>query len=318
MFKKALTILIILALSLSIIGCSNKTNETSDSQELQPLTIGVMPDVDSIPFIIAQHNGYFEEVGLDLTIEHFKSAMDRDTALQTGNIDGAISDMLAVVFLNDNDFDVKITSMTTGSFKTVASKASGITSITELEGKSTGISTNTIIDYLTDRILDSSKVNLDAPERVAIPKIPTRLEMLNSGKIDSATLPEPLASVALHAGGVLLSSSDALNINPGIMLFTSDVIRDKTEEIKALYSAYNKAVDYLKTESLDTYINVLIDEAGFPPVIKETLTLPQYSKATLPKEEEFTAVLKWLTSKGLTESTYQLKDVLDEQFISEQ
>lgn len=315
MYKKVLVAILVFVLGISIIGCSNNQPEDVSSKELQELTIGVMPDVDSIPFIIAKHNGYFKEEGIDVKIEHFKSAMDRDTALQTGNIDGAISDMLSVVFLNDNGFNVKITSKTNGSFKLIAGKDSNISDLENVNNKSIGISKNTIIEYLTDRIMKDSNIDPESPEKVAIPKIPTRLEMLDNGKIDMATLPEPLASVAISKGGKSLSSSDNLGINPGIMLFTVDVIESKPEEIKALYRAYNKAVDYLKKEALESYVDVLIEEAGFPGIIKDTLTLPDYSRAVMPSEEEFIQVLDWLKSRDLTDSNYSLEELWNKSFI---
>ncbi|WP_432663781.1 MetQ/NlpA family ABC transporter substrate-binding protein [Wukongibacter baidiensis] len=315
MYKKVLVTLLILVLSIAIIGCSKEKSQDTASQDLQSLTIGVMPDVDSIPFIIAKHNGYFENEGLDVKIEHFKSAMDRDTALQTGNIDGAISDMLAVVFLNDNEFNVKITSKTNGSFKLIAAKDSNISTLENPKDRSIGISKNTIIEYLTDRIMENSNIDVDSPKKMAIPKIPTRLEMLENGKIDMATLPEPLASVAASKGGKVLSSSDKLGINPGIMLFTEETIKTKPDELKALYRAYNKSVEYLEKESLESYIDVLIEEAGFPGVIKETLTLPDYVEASMPSEEEFTQVLDWLKSKDLTSSDYTLDELSDKNFI---
>ncbi|MCM1991671.1 ABC transporter substrate-binding protein [Oceanirhabdus seepicola] len=315
MKKKSLLIALILIISISLLGCTSQTNKEDSSAPLQPLTIGVMPDLDSIPFIIAEHNGYFKEEGIDVTIEHFKSAMDRDTALQTKKLDGAISDMLAVVFFNDNDFDVKITSKTDGSFKLIAGKDSGISSIDQVDGKSIGISKNTIIEYLTDRIMEISNIDVNSPEKVAIPKIPTRLEMLNNGKLDMATLPEPLASLAVTAGGSILNSSDKLGVNPGIMLFTSDAIDSKPKEIQALYRAYNKAVTFLKEEKMESYIDFVIEEAGFPKNIKDTLTLPDYTKASMPSEKELEEVLTWLKSKDLTSNDYTLKELSTDEFV---
>ena len=240
---------------------------------------------------------------------------DRDTALQTGKIHGAISDMLSVVFFNDNKFDIKITSKTDGSFKLISGKNSGISKIEQSAGKSIGISKNTIIEYLTDRIMESSNIDVNLPKKVAIPKIPTRLEMLNNGKLDMATLPEPLASAAIASGGKVLSSSDKLGINPGVMIFTKDAIVSKPEEIKALYRAYNKAIEFINQEKPENYIDFVIKEAGFPETVKNTLTLPNYSKASMPPEKELEEVLTWLKAKKLTTNNYTLKDLSNSSFI---
>jgi NitT/TauT family transport system substrate-binding protein len=315
MKKNLLALTLVLIMSISIVGCSNNTKKETSSQPLKTLTIGVMPDLDSLPFIISEHNEYFKEEGLKVNIEHFKSAADRDTALQTGKIDGAISDMLAVVFFNDNKFNVKITSKTDGSFKLISGKNSNISKIEQVPGKSIGISKNTIIEYLTDRIMESSNIDVNLPQKVAIPKIPTRLEMLTNGKLDMATLPEPLASVAISAGGTVLSSSDKLGINPGVILFTNDAVASKSEEIKALYRAYNKAVKFLKEEKQESYIDFVIKEAGFPESVKNTLILPNYSKASMPPEKELEEVLNWLKTKKLTTNNYTLKDLSNSSFI---
>jgi NitT/TauT family transport system substrate-binding protein len=315
MKKKILPILLVVIMSLSVVACSNKAEKETSSEPLKTLTIGVMPDLNSVPFIIAEHNGYFKDEGVHVKIENFKSAADMGTALQTGKLDGAISDMLAVVFFNDNNFDIKITSKTDSSFKLIAGKTSGITEIGQTAGKSIGISKNTIIEYLTDRIMKASDIDVTAQKKVAIPKIPTRLEMLNNGKIDMATLPEPLASAAIDDGGNVLSSSDKLDINAGVMVFTKAAIDSQSDEIKSLYRAYNKSIDFIEKEKMESYIDFVIKEAGFPTTVKNTLTLPNYSKASMPPEEELQEVLTWLKAKKLTTNSYTLQDLSNSSFI---
>lgn len=315
MRKKLLALTLVFIVGMSIVGCTNKVKEEAGTKPLKTLTVGLMPDLVALPLIIADHNGYFKEEGIQVKIEHFTSAADRDTALQTGKIHGALSDMLSVVFFNDSKFDVKITSKTDGSFKLIAGKDSGISKVEQSAGKSIGISKNTIIEYLTDRIMESSNIAITSPKKVSIPKLPTRLEMLNNGKLDMVTLPEPLASTAIASGGKVLSSSDKLGINPGVMIFTKEAIASKPEEIKALYRAYNKAIVFINQEKPESYIDFVIKEAGFPESVKSTLTLPTYSKASMPPEKELEEVLTWLKAKKLTINNYTLKDLSNSSFI---
>ena len=307
--KKLLAIcLTVLALAM-LAGCGT-TKQADTKKEMQPLTIGLMPDTDSLPFIIAQEKGFFREEGIEVNIEQYKSAMDRDSALQSGNLDGAVSDMLAVAFAKSGGFDVKVTSFTDGSYKLVASKESGIKDVKGLAGKDVAVSRNTIIEYVTDQILAKENMDGDSINKVIIPQIPTRLEMLQNGKLAAATLPEPMASIAVHNGCQFVTGSDELGINPGVILFTAKAAADKKAEIQAMYRAYNKAVAYLNNTDRAEYIDLVIEKGGFPPVAKEALKLPKYHEAALPKESDVVDCIKWLNSKKLVTETYSYQDIV--------
>lgn len=318
--KRFVGIILTAVMLLSFTACANSTNNTNSTdstnnkKELQELKIGVLPDLDSIPLIIAEQNGYFEASGAKITIETFKSAKDRDSALQSGNIDGAISDMLAAAFAAEGGFDVKMTSKTDGSYKLLVNADKGIDSFDKLKGNQIAISENTIIEYATDMMLKEGKLNGEDVEKVAIPQMPVRLEMLQNGKVAAATLPEPLASAAMKNGAVLLNSSDKLGINPGVLLFTTKATEEKSEEIKLFYAAYNKAVDYLNKEDKSKYIDGLIEKAGFPADVKDVLVLPKYNNAVLPSQKDFTKVINWLFEKGLIKNNYKYDDLVNSEF----
>lgn len=307
MKKILLLSMLILALALAA-GCGNSNDKTQ--KDLQPITIGLMPDTDSLPFIIAKEKGYFAEEGIEVNIQQYKSAMDRDSALQSGNLDGAVSDMLAVAFAKAGGFDVKVTSFTDGSYKLIASKDAGINNVKALAGKDVAVSRNTIIEYVTDQILAKEGMDSESINKVIIPQIPTRLEMLQNGKLTAATLPEPMASIAVSNGCTYVTGSDELGINPGVIMFTAKTVDNKTAEIAAMYRAYNKAVDYLNNTSRDEYIDLVVEKGGFPPAAKEALKLPEYHKAALPKESDVTDCIKWLNNKGLVKEHFSYQDIV--------
>ncbi len=319
--KKVLNLLLITVLLLSLGACSESNEKAKEEpakssvEELGTITLGVLPDVDSIPFVIASEKGFFDEEGLTVNIEYFKSPVDRDSALQSGNLDGAISDVLAEAFAKDNDFQLLITSMTNGSYKLLVNKDANINDIEGLKGKDVSISKNTIIEYTTDMMLEEAGMKSEDINKVIIPKIPTRLEMLQSGQIDAATLPEPLATTAIVGGAQLLNSSDNLGINPGVLLMTSEAINEKSKEIQAMYKAYNKAVEYLTTESMESYIDILIDKIGFPEAVKGSMELPKYTEATLPSEKDVNDVIEWLYEKKLIKNEFTFEELVDPQFV---
>ena len=292
---------------LAFAGCGS---EQAKNAPLPKLTIGLMPDMDSLPFLIAQENGYFKEEGVEVELQQFKSAMDRDAALQSGTLDGDVSDMLAVAFAKDGGFDVNVTSFTDGSYKLIAGAAEPAKTAKELAGKDVAVSRNTIIEYVTDQILAKDGMTGDDINKVIIPQIPTRLEMLQNGKLAAATLPEPMASIAVHNGCHFVTGSDELGINPGVIMFTATSVKDKKTSIQAMYRAYNKAVKYLNETPQDEYMALVIEKGGFPQASKEALKLPKYHEATLPKESDVTDCIAWLTSKSLISSSFGYDDIV--------
>ncbi|MGI5912901.1 MAG: ABC transporter substrate-binding protein [Syntrophomonadaceae bacterium] len=293
-----------------LVGCNQ--SETTENAGLPEVNIGVMPDIESIPFIIAEKNGYFENEGVIANIKHFKSAQDRDSAFQSGQLDGMITDIVAVVFANEGGINQKIISKNQGDIKLLAGKDTGISSTQELKGKSVGVSTNTIMEYTLDKMLEADQVKPEEVNKIAIPQLPTRLEMLQGGKIEAAILPDPLAGLGVDNGAVILNSTDAMKNKAGAIAFTDKIIIENPEAIKAVFRAYNKAVDYLAEKPQEEYIDFLIQEQGFPEQVKDTIQLPKYHKAELPDAKIVADVVSWMQEKELINGNYEYKDLVDE------
>jgi NitT/TauT family transport system substrate-binding protein len=312
--KWVASILILLGI-LSLAGCSKEQPAAGPQKSEKTITIGVMPDVESIPFIIAEKNGYFKQEGVQVKIEHFKSAKDRDSALQSGKLDGVITDVLAVVFANEGGINLRIISKNDGNVLLMAGKDSGINTAQDLKGKSLGLSTNTIMEYTADQMLAAGGVKAEDVNKTAIPKLPTRLEMLQGGKIDAAILPEPLAGLAVKTGAQVLNSTDKMAHKAGAIAFTAQSVKDNPQEIKAVFKAYDDAVQYLTQEPPASYIDYVIEKQGFPAAIKDTFECPQYTKAQLPDEKIFNNVVQWMKSKSLIKGNYEYKDLVDQNIL---
>ena len=310
MKKLLFLVSVLVMIVLSAAGCGNTADNTAGNKELQEINIGLMPDIDSVPVIMAQEKGYFAEEGLKVNIQQFKSAMDRDAALQSGNLDGAISDMLAVAFAKSGGFDVKVTAFTNGSYKLIAGKDAEVNSVQDLIGKDVAISKNTIIEYVTDQITVTNNMPENSLNKVVIPQIPTRLEMLQNGKLAAATLPEPMGSIAIYNGCKYITGSDELGINPGVMMFTSKAVESKKAELQAFYRAYNKAVAYLNDTDKAQYMDIVIEKSGFPAAAKDALVLPKYRPAGLPKQQDVTDCLTWMNQKNLIKQNYTYDDIV--------
>lgn len=302
--RKIFLLLLIIALLLG--GCTK--------EELKPLKIGVMADMGAVPIIMAQEKGYFKDLGLDMEIQVFRSALDRDTALQTGNLDGVMADMLSVVFFNDGGFNVKMTSDTYGNYKMVSSPGLDEKTFLSIDKIKIGLSTNTVIDFSTDYI--AAKKNIDDKiDKIAIPQMPVRLEMLKNGELNAATLPEPLASAAVMDGGVVIGGTEQFDLYPGIFIFNNNSIENSKKEIGLMYKGIDKGVDFINNTKINEYFDILVDKLGFPIILKDKIEMPKMDYFKAVDENSFNTTLEWMKSKGLTKSDYKLSDVFTDEFV---
>lgn len=298
--------IILLVTSLPGVIAAGKGEE----KPITRLSLGVLPDVDSIPFVVSQEKGFFLKEGVELELPRFNSPVMRDTALQAGKIDGAVSDILAAAFAVEGNFPVAITSMTEGSYKFLAAPDSGITQVKDIRGKTVAMSRNTIIEYCADRFLADAGIPPKEIIKTAIPQIPVRLEMLKEGLVHSAVLPEPLASVARAGGAALVKASEDLGINPGVILFRKSVIDEKESSIRAMYRGYNRGAVLIEDMPLSELEDLLVDAAGFPAEIRGNLSLPDYREASLPPQKEVDEVIQWLLSKELITRRLEYQDLV--------
>ncbi len=308
--KTALLFLLVLQ-TAAIFARGNAEAPSQNNGQLPEISIGILPDVDSIPVVIAHLNGYFEENGIKVQIQQFKNPVDRDTAFQAGDTNLVISDLLSAALFRNGGFKVKALSLTNGSYKMLAAPASGAENIQDMTGKSIGISKNTIIEYATDRMLAVSGLTGDDIKKEIIPQIPLRLQMLSAGQLDGATLPEPLATAAVSKGSTIIMSTDKLGINPGIILTKEDFIPANNAALSSFYRGYNMAVEYLKNTEKEQYIDKLIDFMGFPPAVRDNMQLPQYTNAAAPPQKEAAEVVEWLYARGLIEKEESYSALVD-------
>ncbi|MGI6706821.1 MAG: ABC transporter substrate-binding protein [Clostridia bacterium] len=299
--KRGMGCLLIIALLLLLMGCGETPKNS--------ITIGLLQDVNSLPMLVADEEKLYEEEGVEVRLEMFKSAIDRDAALQSGNIDGASSDLLSAALLNEAGIDVAATSYTDGRYVLLAAGNSQITKPEGLKGKDIAISSNTIIEYMTNVMLVKNGLAEDEIKMVAIPQMPTRMEMLASGKVAAACLPDPLATLARTRGAVEITDNIKEGFGPGIMLFRGSVIREKQEGIRAFFRAYNKAVDLLN-EKGDQYRSILVEKAGFPEETKDVLEFPRYQKARIPDPKDVASVLEWMKKKDMLKKDLTYDDLI--------
>jgi NitT/TauT family transport system substrate-binding protein len=316
---KKLFVLLLIFLLFGLSGCTNVKNVTEKNAAPQPASgsevvkIGILPDVDSVPFIAADVKGYFNKEGVKVELVSFKNPVERDAALQGGAIDGEVGDILAAAFAVQNGLDVKITSITNGKYDILAAPNSGITDVSGLKGKKVALSKNTIIEYVVDRMLSQKGFSDGEIEKVVVAQMPVRLEMLKSGKVDAACLPEPLSTLAVKSGARVLLSTKDTALAPGIMLFTVKAINNKEDSIKKVYKAYEKVTSDINANP-ENFRDVLAT-AHFPEEVAGTFEFPHYTGLSVPTDSDIKQVLDWMKAKEMLKKQLTYEDLVDDTFI---
>ena len=308
--KKIIALAMTAVMTASMVACGSKKEEAQT--EKTKLTVGVMGSIDAVPLVIAKENGYFEEEGIELDLQIFKAANDRDAALQAGELDGVLCDEVAISIYQNSDINMKITGTTNGSWTLVAGKDSGITSLSDLKGKKVGISENTMIEYLADDIALSNGLQVSDIEKVAIPAMPARLEALKNNQIDAAILPAPFNDTAVADGGVEVTKIYNKDIMISVTAFLQEVIDKDANAIKGFYNAYNKAIEFINSNDISEYEDIIISTVGYSEDMRGNIVLPEFKTNYLPAEENVQNVLDWSKNKGLLTKDIKAKDVMSD------
>ena len=175
------------------------------------LKIAVLPIIDSLPMYVAQQEGLFAKHGVNVEFVPVASAPERDQLLAAGGADGTINETLAVMLFNRENVQMQVVRYAlrptegNGHFFILASARSGISSIEGLKGVEIGVSQGTVIEYVTERLLQADDFTSDEIKTIAVPKIPDRLALLASGELNAGVMPDPLASLVVSQGGVVVA-----------------------------------------------------------------------------------------------------------------
>lgn len=307
---------LIVALAAGIAGCGVKSPAKAN---LAPLTVGLLPISDSLPFLVAEQKGYFKELGLEVKLESFPSALERDAALQAKAIDGAVADTVILPTLNKTA-GVQAVSLLLGAtpaegrFAILAAPGTEIRKVSDLEGVEIAISPNSIIEYTTDQMLLAAGLAPDQIKKTVVAKIPERFQLLMSGKLLAANLPDPMAALAQKQGATLvIDDTRGANISQTVILFGGEAIRTKGESIKALLVAYDRAVQDINANP-EAYRGLMEEKLRLPKGLEE-YALERFAPAQAPRREDIDRVVTWLVEKKLLEQPISYEQLVNTRFL---
>jgi len=285
------------------------------------LKIGLLPILEAVPLFVAEQEGYFKDEGVAVTFVPASSAVERDTFMTAGQIDGMINDLVSTALYNKDGAKILVVHLARQAYPTAAQfgilvgKDSGINTVSDLKGVEIGISENTVIEYTTVRMLERAGLGRDDVKFVNVAAIPTRLQLLGEGKLKAANLPDPFLSLAVQQGArVLIDDTKTPDISVSVLSFRVDALKDKPNTVKKFLRAYEKAVKAMNANPAK-YQSLVVDKKLVPAPIQATYKLPPFPETGVPSEAQFKDVVDWLKSKGLVKSDIPYSQLVDASFL---
>lgn len=282
--------IIIFALTLVLVACAAPATPTPTPTPAVPLRIGVLPITDAVPFYVAEQQGHFAKQGLKVELVPAASAAERDQMMAAEQLDGQVSDLVATVLFNAKSPKLKIVRVSRTAlpnapqFWLLTPKDSAIKSVQDLKGKEIAVSQNTVIEYITQRMLEREGLTLTDIKTTNVPAVPTRLQLVQQNQVAAATLPDPFASLAILGGArVLVDDTKYPEYSLSVITFRNDVLTKRASDVKKFLAAYDQALADIRATP-DKFRNVLIERGRVPDQLKDKYQFPPFPTPSVPTQ----------------------------------
>ncbi|ACV22447.1 ABC-type taurine transport system, periplasmic component [Slackia heliotrinireducens] len=313
MKKWMLAVACVVTAMLALVGCasdaSDAESESGGSNRELTMTIGTLPTEDSLPFWVAQERSYFDACGVSVTIETFQSAQELATAFAAGTIDGAMTDVQTAASLQTSGTDVVLEWVTLGTdpsqgrFGIMTSPNSGITSLEDLKGVPVGVGSNTVPEYVMDKLMEDAGFTEDEIVNEEIKKLPIRFESMANNKVAAAALPASLLALG-EANGMVLLADDTQgdNISQSVFVVRADFANGGgSGAVVSVEEAWNQSVSTINSDP-ESFRDLLVDKCNVNAEIVSTYPICTYPEASDPTADMVQPVLDWMLEKGYLSS----------------
>ena len=280
-------------------GCSRERPVATPA-----LRIGILPDLDSLPMLVADAEGFFAAANLRVELVRAASAAERDQLLQAERLDGVVTDPVALVLYDAGGLPVTAVrhSMVPmpgrPQFRLMAAPGSDLRTAQQLRGVPIATSEGTVAEYTACRALEAAGLAPGEIKMIAVPALAVRLTLLAEGKVAAAIVPEPFATQAALAGSTALG--DEIDHRPfccSLIAFRNRVLAERRAEVERFALALDRAADIINTDK-PRAMHRAIKAQILPKSCAESMVLMDYPVGTVPDRALIDGVVRWLRERG--------------------
>lgn len=277
---------------LLTVACGGSDEETSGSGtdagggEVEQVTVGVIPIVDVAPVYLGDQQGFFEECGLDLTLETGQGGAAIVPAVVSGESQFGFSNVTSLLLAASEGLPLQVVAngvTSTGEqgadFGAVmASPDSGITGAADLAGRTVAV--NTLNNIGTTTVRESVRAAGGDPDSIQFVELPfpDMGAALEQGNVDAIWVVEPFVALATSNGAQVVASNfvDTADDLTVAAYFTSQqYAQENPEAVECFSSAMEQSLEYAQ-ENPDAVREILGEYTQIDPAIAEAMTMPAW------------------------------------------
>lgn len=317
---KRASIGIVMGMVLALLtACGGGDDDSSSSDGMQKIEIGVSPIAATAALPIGIEQGFFEDEGLDVTLNTSISVPAIPSAVVAGDLDAGWSAWGAVSNYATQDLPIKVAvTMGSGGSKLddsdlllVVPADGDLKSAADLAGKSIALaSSGTIPESILRTMAADVGVNFSSI-KIQIMDYPNMPAAIRSGQVDGAIMSEPFVTGLEESDEVLIleGTGTVTPDRPGSNIFVSAATWNEDRDlVERLQRAVAKSVQYA-SENPDEVRSVLVSAYETPADLANTMRLPSFL-TTWPTVEEVQQVADDLRKTGVLEENVDLTDYL--------
>jgi len=288
--KKMLMIGLAAASVIALSACSAGADTTSaEAGALTPVTVGVIPIADTAPIYLGLEQGFFEDEGLQLTIETATGGAAIVPAVVSGDYQFGFSNLVSLMVAIDKGLPLKVVNAAVASTGDPASDMgaivvrndSPIKTLADLNG--TTVSTNSLgnlLDTVARSTIDSAGGDSSTVSFVEVP-FPDASAAVENGQVDAAFVVEPFVTAAVENGNRVLSYdfadfADKLDI-AGYFASEKTVSSDP-ELVTKFQKAMTKSLEYADANP-EAVRAIIATYTKTPADVLAKIVLPTYPTA---------------------------------------
>lgn len=210
------------------------------------VTIGTAPNLQTLPIVVAQAEGYFEEEGIELESVKFTSGRRALEALIGGQLDVAFMAEypVSIASLREQPFGTFTTLSRYTANRLISKESIGFSELADLEGKKIGTTKGSNTEFFTEALLQTAGVEAEVIN-VSPPDI---VPALARGDIDAGIMfPDFYPAAAKALGDDYREYRSDAYVAWFVLSATPTMLDERSDELEGMVRALVKAEEYIKS-----------------------------------------------------------------------